>query len=329
MKFTNPPKLSKGDKIGVIATSTPISILDGAQIQRGYRYLINKGFTIVEHPQCRLQNGYNAGTIKERVEAIHEFVKNKNIKCIMAFWGGYNTNQILDHLDYNLIKKYPKIFIGYSDTCALLQAITAKTGLVTYMGPAVITFAKPDSFDYTWEYFKRVCIENSSDVYIRDSKIFADDLYFLRKDDNHRIIQKNKGTKIFQKGKAQGTVIVTNLSTLLILLNTPYLVSLKDKILFIEEAEDFDCQMIHRFMVQLKQAGIINSIKGLVLGKFMGESKIDEKQLLSILEEVIGNKKIPVMYNSNFGHTDPIFTIPNGGECQLNTRSKSILFYRK
>ena len=179
MKFIYPPKLKKGSKIGIIATSSSVSTLDESQIRKGYQYLENKGFKIVEHPQCRLQTGYTAGSIKKRVGAIHQFVADKEIDCIMSFWGGYNTNQILDYLDYQLIKKCPKIFIGYSDTCALLQAITAKTGIVTYMGPAVISFTKPDPFDYTWEYFERMCIDNSHEVSIKDSKNFADDLYFL------------------------------------------------------------------------------------------------------------------------------------------------------
>lgn len=321
-----PPKLSKGDKIGVIATSTPITILEEKQIKQGYSYLESKGFTVVEHPQCRRKIDYTAGTIKERVQAIHQLVKDKEIKCIMAFWGGLNTNQILDYLDFNLIKTYPKIFVGYSDTCALLQAITNKTGVVTYMGPGVITFAKPEPFDYTWKYFSKMGIEKEAIVEIKDSKIFADDLYFLRKDNDHRIIQKNLGRKIFREGKAQGEVVACNLSTLLVLLGTDYFPLLKDKIFFIEEAEDLDCRWIHRFMLQLKQIGAFNLIKGLVIGKFMTASNISESQLLKILAEVTNKIEIPVVYDANFGHTDPIFTIPNGGRCKIDTFSKSISF---
>ncbi|MGI6278639.1 MAG: S66 peptidase family protein [Patescibacteria group bacterium] len=321
-----PPKLSKGDKIGVIATSTPITTLKEGQIKQGYHYLESKGFTVIEHPQCRKKKDYTAGTVKERVRAIHQFVKDKEIKCIMAFWGGLNTNQILDYLDYDLIKANPKIFIGYSDTCALLQALTTKTGLVTYMGPAVITFAKPDPFNYSWEYFSKMCIKDSKEVAIKDSKVFADDLYFLRKDNDHRIIQKNPGIKIFREGKAQGSIVACNLSTLLALWGTEYFPFLKEKILFIEEAEDLDYRWIHRFMTQLKQIGAFKLIKGLVIGKFMTASNISESQLLEILNEVIGKIEIPVIYDANFGHTDPIFTVPNGGKCKINTFFNKISF---
>jgi len=323
-----PPKLRKGDKIGVIATSTPITILDEKQIQQGYKYLEDKGLKVIEHPQCRRGKGYTAGSIKERVEAIHSFVENREIKCVMAFWGGLNTNQILDYLDYDLIRRNPKIFIGYSDFCALLQAITNKAGLVTYMGPAVITFTKPQPLEYSWEYFSKMCMEKHNEVEVVDSKTFADDLYFLKKDKNQRIVKKNDGRKIFREGRAEGEVLACNLSTLLALLGTEYFPSLKDKILFLEEAEDFDCRWFHRFMVQLKQIGAFKLIKGLVLGKFMETSKVSEDQLLSILDEVIDDK-IPVIYDMNFGHTDPIFTIPNGGCCKINTYLRSIVFVEK
>lgn len=324
-----PPKLKKGEKIGIIATSSPISVLDEKQIKRGYQYLQDRGFKIVEHPQCRFKKDYTAGSIQERVEAIHQFVKDKEIRCIMSFWGGFNTNQLLDHLDYQLIRGKPKIFIGYSDTCALLQAITTQTGLVTYMGPAVITFSKPNPFDYTWEYFNKMCIEKNKIIKVKNAKVFADDLFFLRKDSDHRIIQKNKGKKVFREGKHKGEIVASNLSTLLSLLGTDYFPDLKNKILFIEEAEDFDCRWIHRFLVQTKQAGIIKLIKGLVIGKFMEASKISEEQFLEILNEVMGNTKIPVIYNASFGHTDPIFTIPNGGKCQIDTSSKEIIFLQE
>lgn len=321
-----PPKLKPGDKIGIIATSTPISLLEEKQIERGYRFLEKKGFQVVEHPQCRRQVDYTAGTIRERVEAIHQFVKKHEIKGIMAFWGGFNTNQILDYLDYTLIKTNPKIFIGYSDTCALLQAITNKTGLVTYMGPAVITFSKPDPFDYSWEYFEKMCIQQKRIVEIKDSQNFADDLYFLRKDRNHRIIQKNEGTKVFYPGQVEGRVVASNLSTLLALAGTNYFPKLKKKILFLEEAEDYEVRAIDRFFIQLSQMGVFNQVSGLVIGKFMSASKITEKQLLAILKEALGGRKIPVLYDANFGHTDPLFTIPNGGYCHLNASQKRIKF---
>jgi len=323
-----PPKLSKGDKIGIIATSTPITILEENQIRRGYEYLKDKGFVLIEHPQCRKNEGYTAGNIKDRAEAIHTFVKDKEIKCIMAFWGGLNTNQILDYIDYDLIRNNPKIFVGYSDFCALLQAITNKTGLVTYMGPAVITFTKPQPLNYSWEYFRKTCIEKNEEIEIIDSETFADDLYFLKKDKNRRNIKKNDGRKIFKEGEAEGEVLACNLSTLLNLLGTEFFPSLENKILFLEEAEDFDCRWFHRFMVQLKQVGAFNLINGLVLGKFMEVSKISEKQLLVILNEVIENN-IPVIYDMNFGHTDPIFTIPNGGWCKINTYLRKVIFVEK
>ncbi len=315
-----PPKLKKGDKIGVIAPSTPISILEDSQIRKGYRYLERKGYEVIEHPQCRKTHNYTAGTIKDRVKAVHEFVEDEEISCIMSFWGGLNTNQILDCLDYNLIKNNPKIFIGFSDVCSLLQSITNKTGLVTYMGPSVISFSKPDPFKYTWEYFKKVCIDNSKEIEISDSDIFADDLYFLREDDDHRIIQHNRGSRVYNAGKEEGRIVASNLCTFLSLANTKFFPELDNKILFIEEAEDFKLKWIDRFLTQLGQMGVFNKVNALLIGKFASESNVNYEILDNILERITRTVDIPIVYDLNFGHTDPLFTIPNGGFCSLTAQ---------
>jgi len=186
-------------------------------------------------------------------KAIHDFFKREDIGCIMAFWGGFNTNQLLDHLDYDLIKSNPKIFIGYSDVTALTTAVTAKTGLITFSGPGAISFAKPEPFDYTWDYFKRMCVEPEEKLTIKSSQNYADDLYFLRKDNDHRIKKTNEGIKIFINAKAKGEIVAGNLQTLLILNRTEYLPDSTEKILFIEEDETSTPAHIDRFICQCKQ----------------------------------------------------------------------------
>jgi len=157
-------------------------------IRRGYRYLQSKGFSIVEGESVKLvTKKHTAGSISLRVNDIHEFIKRDDIGCIMAFWGGFNTNQLLDSLDFDLIKANSKILIGYSDVTALTTAITTKTGLVTFSGPGLISFAKPEPFEYTWRYFEEMCIRAKDGLIIESAPEYADDLYFLREDNNHRI----------------------------------------------------------------------------------------------------------------------------------------------
>ncbi len=316
-----PPKLDKNKKIGVIAPADPVrGVCAEDTIQRGYRYLREKGFAIVEGESVRkLTPKHTAGPVALRVSDIHNFVKREDIGCVMAFWGGFNSNQLLDHLDYDLIKRHPKIFIGYSDVTALTTAITTKTGLITFSGPGVITFAKPEPFEYSWEYFEKMCISPREKTIIKPSHEYADDLYFLRKDSDHRIKKQNEGIKVFKNGKVRGEIIAGNLQTLLVLHATKYLPDMSGKILFVEEDETSTAAHVDRFMCQCKQIGWFDNISGLVFGRFTEHSQFSaEDPFEDLLKEYLSDASFPILYNADFGHSDPIITIPHGGVCHIN-----------
>jgi len=324
-----PPRLKKGASIGVIAPADPVkNIHPDDVIQGAYDYLRNKGFKVVEGKSVQESTlKHTAGSIELRLNDIHEFFKNDEIDCIMAYWGGFNSNQLLDRLDYDLIKNNPKIIIGYSDITALTTAITTKTGLVTFSGPGVISFAKPEPFDYTWEYFEKICINPQDHLLYEASPDYADDLYFLREDDDHRIKQKNEGLKIFKEGKAEGEIIAGNLQTLLVLVETEYLPDMTGKILFIEEDETSTPAHFDRFLMQCKQIGWFDKIKGLVIGRFTEHSKFDDKDSLEdLLQMYFSEAKFPVLYNMDFGHSDPMITIPHGGVVSIDSLKKEIIF---
>jgi len=231
MKNILPPRLTNNKLIGLIAPADPVAgVMPDEDFNRGVNYLKDKGFNVVLGDSVKLRTEkYTAGTIEMRVNDIHNFTKRDDIGCLMAFWGGYNSNQLLEYLDYNLIKKNPKIIIGYSDITALTTAITTKTGLITFSGPGGISFAKPEPFDYTWEYFEKTCITPTEEIIMKPSLKYADDLYFLHEDPSHRIMKENDGILIFKKGQAEGGVLAGNLQTLLALSGTEYFPCIKNK----------------------------------------------------------------------------------------------------
>ena len=324
-----PPRLTKSKAIGIIAPADPVAgVCLEKTIEQGYDYLNKKGFKVVAGKSVKiLTHKHIAGSIAERIKDIHNFVKRKDIGCIMAFWGGFNTNQLLDHLDYGLIRSNPKIYIGYSDVTALTTAITQKTGLTTFSGPGVVSFTKPEPFEYTWEYFDKMCINPIKNLIIEPSPVFADDLFFLRKDSNRRIIKRNEGIKVFSKGKAKGEIVAGNLQTILILNGTEYLADLSGKILFVEEDETSTPAHVDRFLTQCKQLGWFNKIAGLVFGRFTEHSSFTlNDSFEDILKTLFPKKSIPIMYNVDFGHSDPLITIPNGGMARIDAGKKQIAF---
>jgi len=320
LEIIKPHKLKKGDTIGIIAPADPVrGVCPDDVIERGYAYLRDKGFVILEGDSVKKSTSYHtAGSVDERVNDIHSFLKNDDVKCVMAFWGGFNSNQLLDSLDYELIKEKKKIFIGYSDVTALTTAITTKTGLVTFSGPGAISFAKPQPFEYTWSYFEKVCM-TSEEIVINPSDKYADDLYFLREDDNHRILKANEGVKIYKDSNTEGEIVAGNLQTLLVLQGTEYLPVMKNKILFIEEDETSTPAHIDRFFCQMMQLGWLDEISGVVVGRFTEQSQFsNEDTFETILDRYLNNVSYPVLYNVDFGHSDPMITIPNGGRCTIN-----------
>lgn len=326
-----PPRLNKGQSIGIIAPADPVAgVCSNDRIQQGCSYFKSKGFSVIIGESAKiLTEKYTAGSIDLRAKDIHNFIKRKNIGCIMAFWGGFNSNQLLDYLDYDLIKNNPKIFIGYSDVTALTTAITTKTGLITFSGPGMVSFTKPEPFDYTWEYFDKTCINPTEELKIKTSSVYADDFYFLRPDNNHRIKKKNKGLKIINHGKADGEILAGNLSTLLLLNNTEYLPDLNNKILFLEEDETTTPAHFDRYLMQCQHLGWWKKISGLVFGRFTEQSGFSiANPLEDTLNQYFSKVDFPVLYNADFGHSDPMFTIPNGGGARVNTKQKEITFIK-
>lgn len=130
--------LKKGDGIAVFSPSSPATVTAEGRYRRGKQYLEQKGFSIIEGALTGKRDCYRSGSIKERAAELNELILNPKVKCIMAAIGGMNSNSILPYIDYEALKANPKIIIGYSDVTALLLGIYAKTGMVTYYGPAMV-----------------------------------------------------------------------------------------------------------------------------------------------------------------------------------------------
>lgn len=318
-----PAPLQRGQNLGVIALSSSAKSLKPEYRKRAYERIHDLfGLNIVEAPNIDEQVGHSAGSIKERVDSLHRFFKRKDIHGIMSFWGGFNTHQILEYLNYDLIKKNPKVLIGYSDTTTLLSAITEKTGLITFNGPAVITFAKPTLPQETIDCFKNLIIEPKNKYQYPVSKLFSDNQWWV---DDKMEFSENPGLQSFKKGKAEGRIVGGNIGTLLLLAGTAYWPSMKNKILFVEDDEAENSKTIDRFFTQLRHMGVYKQISGLVVGRFprcVGFSQNDSLNM--ILENALEGFNIPVITEFDMGHTDPLMTVPLGAKVRIDTKTKKI-----
>ena len=309
-----PQKLKKGDEIRLISPSSSLSIISQGMRKIAINRLTGLGFKVTFSEHVEESNEFNSSSIKSRVDDLHAAFKDKNVKGILTTIGGFNSNQLLTYLDYDLIKKNPKVLCGYSDITALQNAIYKKTGLVTYSGPHFSTFGMLKGFEYTQEYFTK-CLMQDKPFEILPSKEWSDDEWY--RDQNNRKFVKNNGFKAINYGKAEGTLIGANLCTFNLLQGTDYMPNLKDKILFIEDDEESKPQHFDRDLQSLIHQSGFEGVKGLVIGRFQNASKISYELLTKIIKTKKELDHIPVVYGLDFGHTSPYLTFPIGGTISI------------
>ena len=321
MKKIYPKKLEKGDEIRVIAPSCSMAIISEANRKIATDRLESSGFKVTFGKHVEEIDEFRSSSIKSRVADLHQAFLDKKVKAVFTVIGGFNCNQLLKYINWNIIKNNPKIFIGYSDTTALQNAIFAKTGLITYSGPAWSTFGQKLHFDYTMDYFKKCLLTNDS-IDIKPSEKWTDDAWY--KDQDKRVLIKNEGWLIINKGKASGTILGANLCTLNLLQGTEYMPNLKNSILFIEDDEETKPTNFDRDLQSLIHLPSFKNIEGIVIGRFQKASEMTNEKLIQIIKTKAELKNIPVIANVDFGHTSPIITFPIGGEANIDTKWKSI-----
>ena len=325
MKKIYPKKLESGDEIRVVAPSCSMGIISGPIREIANNRLKDLGLKVTYSKNVEEIDEFRSSSIKSRVADLHKAFSDKKIKAVFAVIGGYNCNQLLKYIDWNIIKNNPKIFIGFSDTTALQNAIFAKTGLVTYSGPAWSTFGQKLHFEYTMDYFKR-CLMTNDLIDIKPSENWTDDEWY--KDQDKRNLIKNDGWLIINKGKASGTLLGANLCTFNLLQGTEYMPNLKDSVLFLEDDETSKFVDFDRNLQSLIHLPDFKGVKGVVVGRFQKASEVTNEKLIKIIKSKAELKNIPVIANVDFGHTSPIITFPIGGEACMDANKKSIIINR-
>lgn len=197
-----PQKLKPGDEVRIIAPSRSMAILGEDCIQIATERLESLGLKVTFGKHVKdFDPDFMSTNAKDRADDMNEAFRDTNVKGILTVIGGFNSNQILKYLDFELIKNNPKILCGFSDITILLDSIYKKTGLVTYYGPHYSSFGMKNGFDYTFEYFKKMLMENDGETKVESSKQWSDDLWFI--DQEKREYIENKGMFIINEGEAE------------------------------------------------------------------------------------------------------------------------------
>jgi muramoyltetrapeptide carboxypeptidase len=304
-----PQKLKYGDTVALVSPAG--AIYESEAIEIAVESLEALGLCVQKGQYLAKKYGYLAGTDSERVQDLHNAFENTTIKAIIAMRGGYGCGRLLDLLDYQLIAKNPKIIAGFSDVTALLLAIYSQTNLVTFHSPMGTSVWN----DFSTQHFKNVLFENSTSILLENPSIKGDNLTQIA-DRIHTIYA----------GEVEGIFIGGNLTVFASLIGTPYLPNLENCILFLEEINE-EIYKIDRLFCQLKLSGILDKLKGIVLGKFTNcghGNRFSSLTLEDIFETYLLPLQIPAFSGAMIGHIPNKFTVPVGAMVKINATKGTI-----
>lgn len=282
-----PPRLRKGDGIGIIAPAGPVT---STELRGGIDLLESLGYKLVFSSHLYHRNDYLAGSDDARLEDLHSMFDNGNIKAIFCARGGYGALRLLEMINFDLIRNNPKIIMGYSDITTLLLAIYQRTGLVTFHGPVVKELSRNQN-------------QNLEPA--------------IRLISSDRLLRVNlTGGTALRPGKAAGTLLGGNLSLICHLIGTPFMPSSRRSLLFIEERGE-PLYRIDRMLTHLRLSGLLEGLSGLIAGRFEGCGEISH--INQLLVNTVSDLGIPVIGGLPVGHGLENIALPLGVQAELDT----------
>lgn len=308
--------------VGLIAPAFSLSLIDKPLQKNGYETLCRLGYEVKSGAHILNQRDYSSGTIEERLSDFNGFLSDPSVDIIMSVIGGYSSNHLLPYLDYDQIKESGKKIVGYSDVTALLNGIYAKTGMITYLGPAFVTFCNPSLYRETVRYFN-YALQGKCNYEYEAPEYYACDDWFLKENYGPREEKKLGGWKFVREGCADGIFVGGNLGTLTALIGTEYFPDMNGKILLLEGNYTDNPAVTDQNITHLKQMGVFEQINGLIIGKY-GTPFYETETFKEIILKNTEDKTIPVVMDVTCSHVDPIYTFPIGGKIVLDADKQKI-----
>ena len=297
--LVKPKVLRQGDTVGLITPATYVS--DPERVEAAERTVRYFGCVPKLGRNVRKRTGYVGGTIDERIADLHDMFGDPDVKAIFCIRGGYGSGQLLDRIDYDLIRRNPKILLGYSDITSLHLAIHKKTSLVTFHGPVALSRFT----DYTQENFRKALFNTNP-------------LGLLTNPKETNTLRPQHLLRAVKPGKASGRLVGGNLSLIAATMGTPYEIDTRGKIFFIEDVGEEPYSM-DRMLTNLRLSGKLDQAAGIIFGECADCTPRDFKpgfestfSLGEVVDNILGGLKVPVLSGLTIGHTTDQLTLPLG-----------------
>ena len=291
------PGLKPGDTIAFVSPAGPAV---KERIEPFAKRLEADGFKVVFSKNLYKSDRYLGGTDDERVDDMQQAINDPKIQAIFPVRGGYGLTRIIGRLDYAPLRKHPKVIIGFSDLTALHLAVAAKAKLITFHSP-----------------LPQVSLWRTDGEFAFASKSFWRSVLADKQEGNGFLVELPTGRAKPERlvaGKAQGRLVGGNLSLICATLGTSYAIQAKGNILFLEDTGEAPYR-VDRMLSQLKLAGILDDVAGVVVGSF---DKTDAAAVDGVLREYLGKLRVPVVLGFPVGHAIHNATLPHGARAELD-----------
>jgi muramoyltetrapeptide carboxypeptidase len=298
-----PAPLRPGDTVGIIAPAGPV---EPDALEAGCATLLRMGYRPFYLPSVLDRDLYFAGSVERRLDELHEMFRRREVRAIICARGGYGCNYLLPHLDLKLIRRNPKIFVGCSDVTTLLTYLCDAAGLVTFHGPmAAGDFGRQDGVD-EGAWFAAVAAGKKYQRAFSEEEV-----------------------EPLARGIAEGMLYGGCLSLLCASLGTAYETRTRGTILFLEDLNEPPYR-IDRMLMQLKLAGKLKGVKGIVFGEMRGcnQRAATDYTLQQVVLRVLGDLRVPIAFGLRSGHVScGNFTLPFGVPAKLKVGKGVTLEY--
>lgn len=294
------------------------------RFKRGLDTLASFGFTVMTTRQSCQVTGFTAGSGMERAAALHQLIDG-GAEVILTTIGGYNSSDMLPHIEYERVPK-ELVVIGYSDVTALLHALHHKSGIHALYGPMLLPqFGEYGGvLPFTAKSFRMVLerLGSGKPYPLPVSPEWTDEFHSWDQEDNcPRIRRPNQGWMTIRDGVCEGILWGGNMNTLVTMTGTPYLRSVEAPVLFLEEVDAEKPASVRRSLRHIA-SHFGDTVRGVILGRFQSTSGVSEEMIHHLLQDLFPG--VPVLANVDFGHTDPMLTLPLGAPVTMDATEKQI-----
>ena len=306
--------IQKGSCFGIMCPSSRCK--EPKTVERFLNYLTSLGFKYKVGKTVSASYGYLAGTDELKASDFNTFMKDDEVDAILCFRGGYGSIRFLDLIDYEQIKKTPKLVAGFSDVTTLINAIYQKTGVPMLHGEMGIRFK--EEFIGNPDFSFRNLIDTLLGIAPKN----------LLEEVNNSNLEKKMEFKEGKEGIVEGIIVGGNLSLVASMMGTPYEIDTKDKILLLEDVTE-EPYAIDRYLATLKVAGKLKQVKAILMGYYTNCDKTDPnddtQSLMDVLYEYTKDLDCPVIYNFPTGHDRPFVNVPIGLKARVNIKEESVI----